>query len=142
LKTLCFICLVVAAFTPVALAVPPRPFLVIVHPENPMDRVEKRFLGRAFLKKVTEWPHGETIRPIDLPPSSNVRKSFVEEVLDRSIGAVRNYWQQLLFSGRALPPPELESEQKVIEYVLQHPGAIGYVSQNAALGSAKVLLVE
>jgi ABC-type phosphate transport system substrate-binding protein len=117
-------------------------YRVIVHPDNPVQKVERTFLARAFLKKVTEWPDGEAIRPVDLAVESMTRQQFVEEVLKRSIGAVRNYWQQRIFSGRGLPPPELESEEKVIMYVLQHRGAVGYVSERADVGNAKVVAVD
>jgi ABC-type phosphate transport system substrate-binding protein len=119
-----------------------RTYRIIVHPQNPMEKVDRRFLAQAFLKKVTDWPHGETIHPVDLPPDSMTRRLFVEDVLRRSVGAVKSYWQQRIFSGRGLPPPELDSEEAVISYVLSHPGAVGYVSERADTSAVKILSVE
>ncbi len=117
-------------------------YRVIVNPANPVQHVERRFLAQVFLKKVTLWPDGESIHPVDLPPDSPVRHTFVEDVLGRSISAVKSYWQALIFSGRTLPPPELDSEKEIVSYVLGHRGAIGYVSDHADIGSAKVLSVN
>src|SRR5687767_15918639 len=103
-------------------------YRVVVHPSNPIARVEKRFLTQVFLKKITRWPSNETIRPVDLAADSDIRKLFVEDVMNRSIGSLVNFWQQQIFSGRNVPPPELESEKAVIEFILSHPGAVGYVS--------------
>src|SRR5258708_4021517 len=102
-------------------------YQIIVHPSNPTRSVDRKFLADAFLKKVTRWAHGELIRPVDLSPDSPVRNKFSDQVLGRSVGAIKSYWQQLVFSGRDLPPPELDTDQDVVKYVLKHSGAIGYV---------------
>ena len=60
----------------------------------------------------------------------------------RSPAAVRNYWQQRIFTGRGVPPPELASEEAVIKYVTDHPNAIGYVSGAAPLGGAAAATVR
>ena len=49
-------------------------------------------------------------------------------MLKRSVAAVRSYWQQRIFSGRDVPPPEVDTENQVIKYVAGDPGALGYVS--------------
>jgi ABC-type phosphate transport system substrate-binding protein len=122
-------------------AAPPA-LVVIVNADNPATGVSRKFLTDAFLKKSTRWPHGELIRPVDQPPDSAIRRRFSEDILNRSVSAVRSYWQQLIFAGRDVPPPELGSDEKVVEYVLTHSGAVGYVSGSAKLGGAKVVAVE
>jgi len=117
-------------------------YKVIVNPQNPNIQVERRFLLEAFLKKTTHWRHGEPIRPVDLAADSPVRRRFSQEALNRSVAAVKSYWQQSIFAGRDLPPPELDSDEAVVQYVLRYPGAIGYVSGGANLGGARALQVR
>jgi ABC-type phosphate transport system substrate-binding protein len=119
----------------------PPAYRVIVNPRNPVHGVDRSFLADAFLKKVTRWRHGEAIRPVDLAESAPRRK-FSEDMRGRPVAAVRSYWQQQIFSGRGIPPPELDGDQAVVKFVLQNEGAIGYVSGNAELGAAKVLAVR
>ncbi len=121
---------------------PPPPYVVIVHPRNPTGAASRKFLADAFLKKTTRWPNGEVIRPADLGADSPTREKFTEDVLKRSVSAVRSYWQQMIFSGREVPPPELGSDEEVVRYVLKHSGAVGYVSGTASLGGAKVVAVQ
>jgi len=123
-------------------APPPPPYVVIVHPSNPATTLDASFVLDAFLKKITRWPDDEVIRPVDLPPTSPVRQSFSAEVLRRSVDAVKGYWQQRIFSGRDVPPPELETDDDVVRYVLKYPGAIGYVSPRASLNGAKFVAVR
>jgi hypothetical protein len=117
-------------------------YRVIVNPKNVTPAVERRFLAQVFLRKATQWDDGEVIRPVDLPADAPARRRFAEDVLDRSVAAVKSYWQQVIFSGRGVPPPELDSDEAVLRYVLRHAGAVGYVSGNADVRAVKVLVVR
>jgi hypothetical protein len=120
----------------------PPPYQLIVHPSNPTGVVERKFLEEAFLKKITRWPNGELIRPVDLVPDSPVRRKFSDDVLNRSVEAVKGYWQQRIFSGRDIPPPELDNDEGIVKFVLAHEGAVGYVSGSAKIDGAKILIVR
>jgi hypothetical protein len=117
-------------------------FRIVVHPSNAVPSVQRSFLADALLKKVTRWEHGEQIKPADLLPATAARRSFSERVLKRSVGAVRSYWQQKIFSGRDVPPPELASDDEVLVFVAKHPGAVGYVSGAAKLKGVKELSIK
>jgi hypothetical protein len=113
-------------------------FVVIVNAQNTVSSAEHEFLSDAFLKKASRWPGGEAIHPVDLRPDSAVRRAFSASVLRRPVSAVRSYWQQCIFSGRNVPPPELDTSDDVIRYVATHRGGVGYVSQAARLSDANI----
>jgi ABC-type phosphate transport system substrate-binding protein len=117
-------------------------FLLIVNRANPTDSIDRETLADFFLKKVTRWGDDSVVQPVDRDPGAAVRERFSEAVLKRSITAVKSHWQQLIFSGRALPPPELDDDNSVIVYVMSHQGAIGYVSTSAQLHGVKQLDVR
>jgi ABC-type phosphate transport system substrate-binding protein len=123
-------------------AASPPAYLVIVNPANPTTSIGRKFLADAFLKKTTRWDSGDVIRPVDQTSDSPVRRKFSEEVLKRSVAAVRNYWQQIIFSGRDVPPPELNSDEDVVKYVLKYPGGIGYVAGSTDLDAAKIVTLD
>jgi ABC-type phosphate transport system substrate-binding protein len=118
------------------------PWRVVVNPSNPVNAVERRFLADAFLKKVTRWPTGDTIKPVDQADDAVVRQRFSDDVVGRSVAAVKSYWAQLVFSGREVPPPELASDEEVIRYVLKNVGAVGYLSPAANVERVKILTVR
>jgi ABC-type phosphate transport system substrate-binding protein len=120
----------------------PVAYRVIVNRANPANVVDRTFLREAFLKKTVRWGHGEGIRPVDLGSSSPVREKFSEEVLGRSVLAIRNYWQQLIFAGRGVPPVELEDAESVVRYVQKYPGAVGYVAGDTELAGVKAVTVR
>jgi hypothetical protein len=117
-------------------------YVMLVHPDNPIVEVERDFLANAFLKKVTRWPRHGVLKVVDLPAGSPTRARFSQEVLLRPVAAVRAYWQQRIFSGIDVPPPELDSDALVVAWVLAHEGALGYVSSTAELGRAKRLRIR
>lgn len=112
---------------------------IIVNASNTVDSVDRAFVADVFLKKITVWPSGEMANPVDLGSGSSVRRRFSEDVLKRSVEAVKNYWQQRIFAGQEVPPPELETDKDVVSYVSKHPGALGYVSDGVELHDAKAV---
>jgi ABC-type phosphate transport system substrate-binding protein len=135
-----FIAVVLLALSGVA---EPRPgFVVIVHPGSLVTSVNRKFLAEAFLRRATRWSDDTAIRPVDLEPDAPARSRFSLEILSRSVAEVRSYWQQRIFSGQALPPPELAGDEAVVAYVASHPGAIGYVGSGARLSGVRTVDVE
>lgn len=119
---------------------PARPeMVVIVHPGNPVTSVERTFLADAFLKKTSRWPDDRVIWPVDLAATSYTRRIFSDSVLRRSVAAVKRYWQQIVFSGRGVPPPEFGSDAEIVTYVLAHAGAVGYVSGQTDVSHVKIV---
>jgi ABC-type phosphate transport system substrate-binding protein len=142
-RTALLVALAVALCTPPSVhADPPPVYQVIVNPNNPYTSVPRRFLVDAFLKKTTTWASGDVIRPVDLGPKSPVRARFSEDVLRRSVAEVKSYWQQRIFSGGDVPPPELASDEEVVSYVLKYPWAVGYVSGGAKLDGTKTVTIR
>lgn len=121
---------------------PRAAFQVIVHPDNPLTVADRKLLADAFLKKVSRWPDDTPLRPVDLRPRLPARGAFSAAVLKRSTAAVKAYWQQRIFSGRGVPPPELAAEADVVSYVLANRGAVGYVSGDAPVRGAKTLRLQ
>jgi ABC-type phosphate transport system substrate-binding protein len=126
----------------IAAAATSADYQVIVHPTNALTAVDRAFLADAFLKKASHWPDGEALAPVDQRPDSGVRKAFSLDVLKRSVGAVRSYWTQRIFSGRDIPPPELDSDAKVVQFVASRPGAVGYVGAGTDTKGTKPLVLR
>jgi ABC-type phosphate transport system substrate-binding protein len=128
--------------TAVARADAPADVRVIVAADSHETKLDKHTVAELFLKKRTRWDDDHAVLPVDLKQDNHVREKFSKEVLGRDVASVRRYWAQLVFSGRGVPPPELESDAEVIKYVASHAGAIGYVSAGAKLDGVKAVEVE
>ena len=117
-------------------------FKVIVHSTNPAASMSPGDLSKIFLKRTTKWSDGRTATPLDLPESSGTRASFSKAVHNKSVDAIKAYWQQMVFSGRAVPPAQRASVREIVDYVESNPGAVGYLPAGASVGNCKVLSIR
>lgn len=131
-----------AALLPAASGFGAGRFKVIVHPSNPATSITREQLAQIFLKKATAWPGGKRAVPVDQTEGSAARMAFSKTVLQKTVSEVKAFWQQQIFSGRSVPPVEKTSDGQVLSFVLGNELAVGYVSDGADTGSAKVLRVE
>ena len=115
-------------------------YKIVVNPANPATSISKDELSRIFLKKSTKFPDGRGASPVDLPVNSTIRESFSRNVLGKPASAVDAYWQQQIFSGRDIPPPQ-KSEAAAINLVRSNENGIAYVSAGADVGGLKVITV-
>lgn len=116
-----------------------EPFKVIAHRSLGIDALSRDDLSRIFLRKVTRW-HGAELKPVEPRVDSPLARAFGERVHGKSPAALRSYWNGMIFAGRDVPPVQKTSDEAVLQYVKEHPGAVGYVSPSADVSG--VALVE
>jgi ABC-type phosphate transport system substrate-binding protein len=110
-------------------------YTVVVNAANPVTSLTEDEVGRIFLKKTGRWPAGGAIAPVDLAKGAGARESFSKAVHGRGVNAIASYWQQQIFAGKDVPPPEQATEADVLAFVRDNAGAIGYVAAGTALGA-------
>jgi ABC-type phosphate transport system substrate-binding protein len=115
-------------------------YKIVVNSSNPMTSISRDEVSRIFLKKSTKFPDGRSASPMDLPVGSPIRESFSKGIHGKPASAVDAYWQQQIFSGRDIPPPQ-KSEDAVLSFVRSNENAIAYVSAGADTGGLKVINV-
>ena len=109
-------------------------FVVVVNATNPATNIPRSELSALFTKKTQEWGDGTPVFPVDLPGDDPVREAFTQAIHGKSPQAIRAYWQQQIFAGRQVPPPERDNDEQVLAYVRTTAGAVGYVRPTARLG--------
>ena len=103
--------------------------------------MSKAQVSKLLLKKTTKRDDGTKALPVDQRADAAVRIDFSKEILGKSVSSVKSYWQKLIFSGRAVPPPVKASDAEVVAFVKANPGAVGYVSASTSVDGVKVLKV-
>jgi ABC-type phosphate transport system substrate-binding protein len=116
-------------------------FSLVVNASNPVETLTKQQVSDLFLKKVREWEDGSSVAPVDQEIDAAIRATFSEAIHGRPPTAIRAYWQQKVFAGRDVPPPQKSSDEEVVEYVRSNAGAIGYVSAGTDVSGCKVVTV-
>ena len=102
-------------------------FLVIVNKANPVKSLTVVELRRIFTKQTRMWPHAETMVPVDWDATSEIRQAFSEQVLNRSVREMAEFWVQQSITQGLAPPSTQKSSRAVLRLVASVSGAISYV---------------
>lgn len=128
---------------PVLGAQTPLDYKVVVNSANAVSALPRDSVSRIFLKKTTTWPNDQKVVPVDQATNAPSRRAFSKAILSREPSEIAAYWNQMIFSGRGLPPPTKASDSEVLAFVRDNPNAIGYVAGDTKVGDGvKVLTVE
>ena len=118
-------------------------FTVVANAANPAESVTKAQASDLLLKKAAKWPHGAAAQPVDQQKSAAVRDALSKAVHGKPAAAIASYWQQQIFSGKDVPPPEKGDDAAVLAFVKSTPNGVGYVSAGAGLGDGvKALTIQ
>ncbi|MBN8524886.1 MAG: substrate-binding domain-containing protein [Planctomycetes bacterium] len=113
---------------------------VIVHPGNAAASLSKDDLDAIYNGKKANWPDGAkiVIAVMDGP----VHESFLKAYVGKTSAQFSASWKKIVFTGKAKAPQECKDDAAMAAFVAATPGAIGYVSDAAAAGGAKVVAVQ
>jgi len=113
---------------------------VIAHASHSPDTVSREELSRIYLGKKLFWEDGTRIIPVNLAADHRVRRLFSRLVLGLLPEEMQEYWNAQYFHGVS-PPYVLSSEEAVLRFVTETPGAIGYISATMLTDQVKALLL-
>lgn len=91
---------------------------VIVHPSNNAT-IDDAAIARLFLGEVKSFPGGAAATPVDQKNNE--------------------IWARQVFTGGLKPPPALDGDDAVLQYVATTPDAIGYVQASRVNNKVKVI---
>lgn len=117
-------------------------YKVVVNPSNSAAQLSRLKIGEMFLKKAPRWADGAPVMPVEPSAKTPVRQRFTLEIYGKQVIAISAYWQQMIFSGKGIPPPEKSTDVDVVAYVRDTPGAIGYVWAGTDTSGVKVVSVS
>lgn len=110
-------------------------YQVVVHKSNAVNRLTRDQVSRIFLRQLTFWENRQHVLPVDQRPDSPARRTFTQQIHHRTIASVQTWWQQQIFTGGEVPPPERASDSDVLDYVRKYPSAIGYIRAGVPVGA-------
>jgi hypothetical protein len=119
-----------------------RAFVVIVHPSNRFDSLTRSKVSLLFLRKVSRWPWGAEVEPVDLGHSLPVRIEFMQYVLKTSERDLDQYWIDQTATRGISRPVMVTSAAAAKALVATRPGAIAYIPVAELDRTVKVLRVD
>jgi hypothetical protein len=117
-------------------------FVVIVHPSNRFDALSRSKAAYLFLRKVSRWPWGAEVAPLDLAEGEPIRRAFVRQVLGFSEEQLAIYWIDQRATGGLSPPPQARDCRAAKLWVAAKPGGIAYVSPSVLDTTVKAIRID
>lgn len=118
-----------------------EPVFIVGNKNIPEDALSRTEVKNIFLGKKAAWDNNLTIRFI-LFKNTEVHDAFVRSFLHRSPNQFRNYWRQMLFSGKGELPQEVSEEDALFSFLSNTPGAIGYARTSQVPDNVKVFSIK
>ena len=113
--------------------------LVIASSQVPDTTISVKQLADIYLLKQTFWADKTQVVPVNREALSAERGKFSEGVFNLSPQELAEYWNRLRFQGK-LPPLVQTSDQAVLGFVRNVPGAIGYINADQVPAEVKILM--
>lgn len=111
---------------------------VIVHPSNDAS-LDKKTIVKLYMGKKSKFTNGRIALTLNAAVGSAIRDEFNNKVIGRSSQKVNAYWAKLVFTGKGIPPKEVNSDAETIETVAANADAIGYIDAASVTDSVKVI---
>ncbi len=114
---------------------------VIVSPENTntYTSIDRDWVARIYLAKVTRFPDGTVAKPINLKQGHYLRETFNRDFLSKTESQLSRYWSRLRFSGKAELPKEIVTVKEMKQLIANDPRLIGYIDAMDVDDSVKVV---
>lgn len=113
---------------------------VIANKSVPEDILSSSKILDFYSKEIRVWNNGESVTVFDLKPKNEVKKTFYN-YLGISISRIKSIWLKNMLSGEGDPPKALESEEEMIQKVVETKGSIGYISAEKVNDQLKTLVI-
>ena len=97
-------------------------------------------VSKIYFGESKSWGDVGAVVAYDLPEENPERASFSTDVLGKSVSNMKALASRNMFSGKAVPPKELPSDEEVKKSVAANKGGIGYIKAANVDDSVKVVI--
>jgi ABC-type phosphate transport system substrate-binding protein len=120
-----------------------EPLAIVVNKSNPTSEISLAELRRVFRGQRSRWTNGRRVTLVMRDPGAPERDAVLRTLYGLHEEEYRRTFLQALFTGEASDAPKtLASNNGVVRFVYNVPGAIGYVRARDVDASVKMLRVD
>ncbi len=111
---------------------------IIVHSSNEAN-ISIQEIRRIFLGKQKHFANHKKATPFSRRSPAAEKTQFTSNILLKSDMQLKAYWAEILFTGKGVPPKELDSSDAVKLEVAKNPEAIGFIDASLVDESIRVI---
>jgi ABC-type phosphate transport system substrate-binding protein len=115
--------------------------VIIAHQNVPETTVSKHDLQEIFLGKRVQWKDNTAIHPVTVK-DQELHSAFLKQYIKKSFAKWNAYWKHMVFTGNGTPPKQFDTQQELVDYVVNTTGAIGYVDAETPVENVTIIKVQ
>lgn len=116
---------------------------IVVNRSNPVDNLSFPELRRIFMGERGHWQNGRRIAVLMMEHGSPERETVLRDVYHMTEARYIDHFLRGLFAEDVtIVPKTLDSPVRVRKFIVQAPGAIGYLRASDTDESVKVLRID
>ena len=115
--------------------------LVIVTATDNVEQLNLDDVARIFLGKVTRFPGGEEVVPLNLDPEDPSYEEFARLVLKKTPSQLKAYWAKRVFTGKGKPPRTISSVEELLTLVASDKRYLSYVDKHKVNHTVRWVIV-
>ncbi|MEW5903973.1 MAG: hypothetical protein AB1722_06455 [Pseudomonadota bacterium] len=93
-------------------------------PKMDMVTIQKVFTGKVISVA------GVSVKAVNAQTGMPTREAFLQAFLNQDDEKYIAYWTVRRYIGKGAPPLELASDEDIIRYVQENPGAVAYIDED------------
>lgn len=87
--------------------------VVVANKNNPLAALNKQQIIDIFMGRTKFYSSGDRIVLLDQEITSSARKSFYQNLVNKTLNEINSYRARLLFSGRFALPKEVSDDEMI-----------------------------
>ena len=103
--------------------------------------VSREEVRSMYLNHKPKWPSGLRVK-LAILADGKAREDFLRLYVGKNSARFTRYWRRQLFTGRGVPPVEFASQDEMVNFLRNTPGAIGFVEMAQPPAGLSVLGVH
>ena len=122
----------------ISLSMPAHAKVWVVSHAKQSAQLNINTIRSIFSLRQKHWPDGQMIELVVMDNNAPLHKQFCLDTLNLFPYQLSRIWERQIYTGTAVAPTVVSSEQAMLESIKNNPNAIGYASQevnNEALHS-------
>jgi ABC-type phosphate transport system substrate-binding protein len=126
-----------------ALSPSSEPLVIVVNRSNPVDDLSLAELRTIFLGGRSHWANGRRITLVMRDPGDPERKTILHDVCGMTEEQLKLHVLRGMFTGEILVSPKtLATPMGVRKFILNVPGAIGYLRLSDVDATVKIVRID
>ena len=114
---------------------------IIAHKDSSESSLSAKELQEIFLGKRVQWKDNSTIHPSTVKGGA-LHGDFLKQYVKKSPAQWIAHWKRMVFTGNGTPPKQFASQEELLEYVANTPGAIGYIDEATTAENVLILHIK